>query len=146
MPPSVMLFGPLDRLLADQITYVLLALALVNLLTRVLAHRRHVSQAESGGAEALSRHPLHVLTNIGLLLGSFYYLTLHHHGGMVMSTLVIGLLITDFFEFEGRKVEARRDMSIDAPKAAVVASGLVVAYAAYQAVFFIVEPIWSAIV
>ena len=81
-----------------------------------------------------------------LVLGSFYYLTLHHHSGIVLSVLVVGTVLTDFFEFEARLVEARRDIPLEAPKGAIVGSLIVVAYAAYLALFFVVEPIWSAVV
>ncbi len=49
-------------------------------------------------------------------------MTLHHHGGMVLSVLVLGAVITDFFEFESRKVEARRDIPLERPKGAIVAA------------------------
>jgi len=149
------IFGPLDSLLVtpgsgdiDPITVVVFALAVVNMGTRFLAHRDHVKQvrnAEDPGAE-LSRFLPHELSNAVLVLGSFFYLTWHHHGGIVLSTLVIGAVITDVFEFESRKVEARKGEALDRPKAAVAASVLVLAYAAYQSLFFIVKPVWSAII
>ncbi|WP_136686846.1 DUF7313 family protein [Halorhabdus amylolytica] len=145
MPP-VSLFGPLDAVLGDSIEYVLLILVLVNLLTRVLAHRRHVKAAEEGGAEAMSRFLPHAASNALLVLAAFYYLTLHHHAGMVTSVLVLGLFITDFFEFEARKVEARRDVPIERPKGAIAASLLTLAYVAYQSLFFLIAPAWGAVV
>jgi len=153
MQPSVTLFGPLDAIMGNTapggalvIEYVLLALVVVNLLTRQLAHRKHNAQYEEGGSEAISRHPIHVASNIVLLLTSFYYMTLHHHGGLVMSVLVLGVLITDFFEFESRKVEARRDLDLERPKGSLVAVALVLLYAAYQSLFWVIEGPWSAIV
>ena len=145
MPP-VSLFGPLDALLGDSIEYVLLGLVLVNLLTRVLAHRTHVTTAEDGGADTMSRYLPHTASNVLLVLASFYYLTLHHHAGLVTSVLVLGLFITDFFEFEARKVEARRDIPIERPKGAIAASLLTLTYVAYQSLFFIIAPAWGAVV
>ncbi|MFB6201177.1 MAG: hypothetical protein ABEI98_04120 [Halorhabdus sp.] len=145
MPP-VSLFGPLDAVVGDNIEYVLLVLVLANVLTRMLAHRKHVQVAEEAGAEAMSRFVPHVVSNVLLVLASFYYLTLHHHAGMVTSVLVLGLFITDFFEFEARKVEARREIPIERPNGALVASILVFAYVGYQSVFFLIAPIWGAVV
>lgn len=144
--PSVSLFGPLDALVGDSIVYVLLVLIAVNLVTRILAHRRHVKQAEDGGAAAMSRFGPHVASTLLLVLASFYYLTVHHHGGMVTSILVLTLFITDFFEFEARKVEARRDLELDRPKGAIAASVLALGYIAYQSLFFVFAPIWNAVV
>jgi len=144
--PSVTLFGPLDTVLGGQIEYVLLALAVVNIGTRAFQHRRNVQQAAEGGAEAVSRHPVHVLSNVALVLATFYYTTLHQHGGLVASALVVGLFITDFFEFEARKVEARRGIDLERPKGAIAASLLALTYVAYQALFFVVEPVWSAVI
>jgi hypothetical protein len=132
MPP-VSLFGPLDALVGDHIEYVLLAVVLANLVTRVLAHRQHVRQAAEGGADAMTRFLPHTISNVLLVLVSFYYLTLHHHGGIVASVLVLGLFITDFLEFE-------------APKGAIAASLLTLTYVAYQSLFFVIEPVWSALV
>ena len=139
------IFGPIDTILAPVVEYVVLLLVLANLATRALAHRHHVRQAEDG-PEAVERYRLHELTNVALLLGSFYYLTLHHHSGMVLSILVVGMVLTDFFEFESRLVEARRGIPIEAPKGAIVGSLIVAAYAAYLALFFVIEPLWSQIV
>jgi len=145
MPP-VALFGPLDAVLGDSIEFVLLGLVLANLLTRHFAHRAHVTAAAEGGAEAMSRFAPHVATNVLLVLGSFYYLTLHHHAGMVTSILVLGLFITDFFEFEARKVEARREVPIERPKGAIAASLLALTYVAYQSLFFLIAPAWNAVI
>jgi hypothetical protein len=143
--PSVTFFGPLDTVLGPYMGYVVLALAVVNIATRALAHRRHVAQVDDG-ADELSRHPAHVASNVLLVLASFYYLTLNHHSGVVAATLIVGLFITDFFEFEARKVEARRGIDLERPKGAIAASVLVLMYVAYITLFFIVKPIWSAIV
>jgi len=142
------LFGPVDSVLGSAITgdvlvveVVLLGLVLANMAARALAHNRHVSQvdrARDGDAdpdEAISRHPLHVLTNVLLVLGAFYYTTLAHHAGMVASVLVIGVVLTDIFELESRKVEARRDLDLDRPKAAVAGSLLALVYLVYVTLF-----------
>lgn len=128
------------------ILYGLLALALANMGTRYAAHQRYVSQADEGGAEAIRRYPPHVVTSFLLVLFSFAYTVIEPHGGFVTSVLVLGTLLADFFEFESRKVEARTGMEIEKPKSALVGSMLVLAYAAYQSVFFIVKPVWSAVV
>jgi len=145
MEPSVTLFGPLDTLVGPYIEWVILVLAVVNIGTRAIAHRKHVSQA-ADGADAVSRFVPHEAANVALATAAFYYTTLHPHGGIVMSTLVLGAFVSDFFEFEARKVEARRGISLERPKAGIAASGLVLLYAGYQTLFFVIEPVWSAIV
>jgi hypothetical protein len=144
MQPLV-LFGPLG-VVDPFIEEILLVLALANVVTRRIAHDRHTRQAEDGGAEAMSRHLGHEATNVLLVVGSFYFLLVHYHGGFVMSMLVLGLVVTDFFEFEARKVEARTDRPIEMPKGALVASALVVGYAAFQALWYLVEGPWQAVV
>jgi hypothetical protein len=154
------LFGPIDSILGAKlleqfpasgapiiqnvyaIELVLLALVFGNIAARFLAHRQHVAQAEDG-PEAISRHPLHVATNVLLVLGSFYYLTIAQHAGMVTSVLVLTTLITDVFEFESRKVEARRELDLDRPKAAIASSVLALVYLSY--VTFLYGPIGSLI-
>ncbi|MFB6106345.1 MAG: hypothetical protein ABEJ70_05165 [Halobacteriaceae archaeon] len=144
--PSVALFGPLDTVVGGYAGYVVFALAVFNMLTRKMAHDAHKRQVREGGEDALSRHPLHVVTTWGLVLAAFYYLTLHHHSGIVLSVLVLGVFVTDVFEFEARRVEAREDLPVEQPKGAMLASVVVFLYAAYVSVFFVVEPVWSAIV
>ena len=139
------LFGPLDAVLAPVIEFVLFALGVANLGTRLLAHRAHVRQAEQG-VESLSRHRLHEASNVVLVLASFYYLTLHHHSGMVLSVIVVGTVIADFFEFEGRQVELRQDWALDQPKGAIVGSLIALAYAAFLSLFYLVKPYWELIV
>ena len=139
------LFGPIDDLLAPVIEWVVLALVVANVATRAIAHRTHVRQADDGD-EAISRHPAHQAVTVLLMLASFYFATVDYHGGMVLSTLVLGMLITDFFEFEARKVEARENRPIERPKGSLVASLLVAAYVGYQTLFFVVEPLWRAVV
>lgn len=137
------MLGPID-LLAPVIEYIVLALVVANLVTRHLQHRHHRRQFEAG-AEALTRHPAHVATNVGLLLASLYYFSLHYHGGVVLTTLVLGLVIVDLFEFESREVELRNDRELDTPKAAIAASVLVFLYAFYLSVFFVIEPVWRLV-
>lgn len=139
------LFGPLDTILAPVIEFLLLGLVVANMGTRLVAHRSHVQQAESG-EESLSRYGPHEALNVVLVLASFYYLTLEFHSGMVLSVLVLGLVVTDFFEFEGRVVELRQDLDLERPKAALVGSMLVLLYAAYLSLFFLIEPFWRLIV
>ncbi|MFC7134086.1 MULTISPECIES: DUF7313 family protein [Salinibaculum] len=142
--PQVNIFGPIDAALGVElgigdvlvVEALILGLILVNFITRRLAHGRHVSQSEES-AEAVTRFLPHELLNIVLLLASFYYMTVDYHPGMVMSALVVGLVITDFFEFEARKAEARRGVPLDRPKGSLAASVLVLAYAGYQALFFL---------
>lgn len=143
MHPLV-LWGPLG-IVDPVIEYVVLVLALVNLATRRIAHGRHRRQAENDPA-AVNRHLGHEATNVLLVIASFYMLLVHYHGGFVMSMLVLGLVVTDFFEFEARLVEARNDMPLEMPKAALVASMLVVSYALFQALWFLVEGYWKAVV
>jgi hypothetical protein len=134
MEPFVEIFGQLDAL-HTFIEPVLLALVVANMATRFFAHNRHVEQYENGGAEAISRFLPHEITNVLLMLGSFYYLTVNHHGGMIMSMFVAGLLITDLFEFESRKVEARRELSLDRPKASLSLWTLSLLYLGFQMLF-----------
>jgi uncharacterized membrane protein len=150
---EVTLFGPIDQVLGypvppaenPVIVYVLLVLGLVNLVTRWRAHAQHVRQAANED-EAITRHRGHVAANVLLLVGSFYYMTLHAHGGMVLSVLVLTVVLTDVFEFESRKVEARQELELERPNAGMAAAALVVAYAAFNSIFFVVAPVWNAIV
>lgn len=140
------MFGPVD-LLEPIIEFVVLALVLVNMGTRLFAYRDYRKQARDDDREEyLSRNIVHEVSNVVLVLASFYLLTLHHHAGMVLSTLVIGLFLTDFFEFEAREVELRKGKRLGNPNGAMVASVIVLLYAAYQSLFFLIEPVWNSIV
>ena len=152
--PQVDIFGPVDAILGVElgiaevlvIEALLLGLVILNFVTRRLAHGRHVKQARDEGAEAVSRFLPHEILNVLVLLASFYYMTVEYHGGIITSALVVGLVITDFFEFEARKVEARRDVALDRPKGSVAASLLVLAYVGYQTLFFLLKgPVGSII-
>jgi hypothetical protein len=136
--------GALDAL-EPYIAHVVLALVVVNMFTRIRAHSVHERQVEEG-ADELSRYLPHSITTIALVLASFAFLLVEPHGGMVMSVLVIGLFLTDFFEFESRQVEARNDMTFERPKGAIAASLLALLYAGYQSLFIFVQPVWNAIV
>jgi len=140
---------PLDPLVAAEsvIPFVVLALVVANMVTRLLAHRTHVRQAEEGDDDELvSRYTPHTATTVLLILASFAFLIVAPHGGMVMSVLVLGVFLADFFEFESRKVEARNEMTMERPKAALTASFVALLYAGFQSLFFVVEPIWTAII
>lgn len=140
---------PLGGLAAFErpLTFVILVVVLANLATRFVAYRTHLQQAEAGdGDEALARYLPHEATNLLLLVLSFLFMIVEPHGGMVLSVLVVGAVLSDFFEFEARRVEARNDMELERPKSALVASVLVVLYAGFQSLFFLVEPLWNAIV
>jgi len=144
---AVTFFGPLDTVVGPYIEEILLVLVVSNMLTRKLANDSYRKQAVEGDADAdeLSRHPLHVFSMWGLVLASLYYLTIHHHAGMVMSALVLGLFLTDFFEFESRKVEISEGHEFERPKAALVASLFALMYAGYHSVFFLIKPVWNAV-
>ena len=144
------LFGPIDAVLGSGdhplILYVLLILVIVNIITRAIAHRSNVSDAREQGADAIGQHPAHVASTLLLILGSFYLTTVEVHSGIVLSVLVVGMFITDFFELEALRVEARNDRSLSRPNGAIAASVLVLLYAAFLSVFFVVAPIWNAVV
>ncbi|WP_136588549.1 DUF7313 family protein [Salinigranum halophilum] len=139
---------PLDPLVAAEsvVPFVVLALLLANMVTRLVAHSKHVEQAKASDDAELSRWTPHSITTVLLILASFAFLIVAPHGGMVMAVLVLGVFLADFFEFESRKVEARNEMKMERPKAAVTASLVALLYAGYQTLFFIVEPIWTSIV
>jgi hypothetical protein len=153
MAPIVNLFGPIDSTLGAEvgvgevlvIEALLLVLVLANFATRFVAHSRQKYQAEDG-PEAVSRFLPHEVANVLLAVGSLYYLTLDAHAGMVMSVLVICLFLADFFEFEARKAEARREVPLDRPKGAIVAGLVVFAYAAYQVLFFVIDSYVAAVI
>jgi hypothetical protein len=136
--------GALDAL-EPYIAHVVLALVLVNMLTRIRAHGVHERQVEDG-AEELSRYLPHSATTLALVLASFAFMIVEPHGGMVMTVIVVGVFLADFFEFESRQVEARNDMTFERPKSAVAASLLALLYAGFQSLFVFVQPVWSAIV
>lgn len=145
MAPSVTLFGPIDTVIGPYIEFLLLGLVVLNMGARAIEYERHVQQAAEG-PEAVTRHPIRVATNFLLVIGAFYYTTVHYHGGVVLSMLVVGLFIADIFEYESRMVEARRDIDLERPKGAIAASALVLLYITFQTLFFLVKPIWNAVI
>lgn len=154
--PAYNIFGPLDSVIGGSRTmaYVLLALVLFNMVTRIVSYQHVVSEVErireDGGSDesvdSVSRHPVHTLSSVALLLGSFYYTSLDQHTGIVTTTLVLGVFITDFFEFESQLVDARREIGIEIPKGSIAASLLALLYVGYLSLFQFVEPFWNAIV
>lgn len=144
MDPSVMQFGTVDSVVGPVLIYVLLVLAILNMAGRALEYRRLVDQAEDG-AEQLSRHPLRVGTNVLLVLGAFTLLLLERHAGIVVSLLVVGLFISDLFEFEAREVEARQGWELERPWSSIGASTLVLAYVVYQ-IFAQIAPFWKVVI
>ncbi|MFA1610503.1 DUF7313 family protein [Halobellus rubicundus] len=127
---------------------VVFALVVLNILTRLLQHNRHERQAEEGDDdEAISRWLPHTATTLAMVFASLLYMIVAPHGGMVMSVLVLGVFVTDFFEFESRKVEARsKSKDLEKPTAAIGASAFALLYASYQSFFFLIAPIWNSIV
>ncbi|WP_248515386.1 DUF7313 family protein [Salinarchaeum laminariae] len=141
-PTSI--FGPLD-LLYPHAAYVLLALVLFNAVTRWIGHRRHVRQNEEDGAEAVERFAPHTLSNVLLFLAAVYYTTVRLEAGAIVLFLVVGIIITDYFEFESRLAEARTDRSLELPKGALAAWAVAAIYISYKSLRFIVDPLWGVI-
>ena len=140
------LFGVVDAVLRPYVGYIILALVLVNMVARALEYRSIVKEARDGGVEAVTRSGLRVATNMLLVVLTFYYATVHYHAGTVLSILVVGMVITDLFEFESRLVEIRQEFSIDRPNAAIAASVLVLLYISYLMLFQFIKPYWSQVV
>ncbi|WP_418282410.1 DUF7313 family protein [Halorubrum sp. DTA98] len=137
---------PLDWLtvVGPMLPFAILVMAVANLATRHVQHKRHVDQGRTG--DDVDRFTPHAFTNIGLVLLTFLYTLQAPVGGTILGVLVVTMLIADLFELEARSVEARNDMPIEAPKSAIVASALVVLYAAYYALFFLVDDLVGAII
>lgn len=138
---------PIDALAAVEglLKYAILGLVLVNMVTRIVAHNKHQKQADGDDSD-LSRWLPHSVTSVLLILASFAFMVVEPHGGMVMSVLVLGMFLADFFEFEARKVEARNGLAFERPKSAIVASVVVLLYAAFQSLFFLVKDYWNLVV
>ena len=138
---------PLDILeaIGPILPFVVLAFAVANIGTRLLQHSRHRDQADDDGTP--TRWLPHTLTTLGLVFASFLFMIVEPHGGMVMSVLALSVFVSDFFEFESRQVEARsKSKEIERPTAAIGASVFALLYAGFQSFFFVVEPLWNAIV
>ncbi|AEN07217.1 hypothetical protein [Halolamina sp.] len=125
--------------------YIILVLVVGSFLTRHQAHQAH-KRAARDGVEAMERYTPHSALSIMLVLACFLYMIIHPHGGMVISVLVLGMVIADFFEFEARLVEVRNDMALEAPKSAIAAAAVALLYAAYQAVFWVIKGPWETVI
>ncbi|GAB7013520.1 DUF7313 family protein [Halolamina salina] len=125
--------------------YVILALVLANFVTRHRAFS-HYKRAAENGADTLDRYVPHVAVSAVLALVSLLYLVIEPHSGMVISVLVVGTVIADIFEFEARNVEARNNLDIEKPKGAITVSILMLLYASFLALFWVIEDQWAAIV
>ena len=130
---------------SGELPYVILALLLASFVTRHLRHSRH-ERAAAEDADSLSRYAPHVVVSALLVLSSFLYLVVEPHSGMVISVLVTGTALADFFEFEARMVELRNNLEIERPKAAITASVLALLYALYISLFWVIQDQWAAIV
>lgn len=139
-------FAAIDSILVPAIPYIVCALAIVNVATRLLAHRNHVQQAEEHGVEGIERYTPHSVVTILLVIASFYYLLVDLHPGVILSVFALTVFITDFFEFESRLVEARTDNPLEAPKAAIGASVFLVLYAVYTVLADLLGAFWSPII
>jgi hypothetical protein len=128
MDPAIL--GPIDAIFFPIIEPILLIGAVVNLVTRLLAHRSHIKQNEEEKG-SLQRFVIHEISNGILIIFSLYYMTLHHHGGMILSLMVLAMVLADIFEFEARLVESRGGMEIELPKGSIVGSALVLTYVLY---------------
>ena len=128
MDPAIL--GPIDAIFFPIIEPILLIGALANLVTRFLAHRSHIKQNEEEKG-SLQRFVIHEISNGVLIIFSLYYMTIHHHGGMILSLMVLAMVLADIFEFEARLVESRGGMEIELPKGSIVGSALVLAYVLY---------------
>ena len=122
----------------------ILTLVVVNLITRLLSHRKHKQQV-AADSEELDRYPPHVFTTTGVVVLGLLFTIYRPTSGMILMVPVIGLFITDFFEYESREVEARNDMTFEQPKAGIAVSLLVLVYAAYYALPFLYEPVLDAL-
>lgn len=139
---------PLDWLevVGPYLPLAILVVALANAVTRFLGHQRQVRQAADGDETAVTRYTSHTVTNVVLILLGTLYLVYEPPGGMILAAFIFTMFFADFFEYEARLTEIRNNMPVERPKSALVASLLVLAYAAYKGLFFIVEPYWSQIV
>jgi hypothetical protein len=139
--------GALDAV-GPILPFAILILLVVNLLTRYIQHKNHRVQAAIAEDDAaIRRFAPHSFTTMGAVVLALAYLITAPHGGMIMTALVLAVLFTDLFEYEARLVEARsKSLEISTPTSALGATAVAILYAAYQAVFFLIEPIWSTIV
>ena len=141
---------PIDALegVAPILPVVLVGLVLLNFLTRAIQHRKHHTQADSGDGDAeISRWLPHTATTLGLVLVSFLFMIVEPHGGMVMSALALSVFVSDFFEYEARRVEARsKSKELGRPTTAIGSAVFALLYASYQGFFYLIEPLWNSII
>ena len=132
---------------AELLPFVILVLVIADIGLRMLAQRSYESDAERGDDdEALSRYLPLEAANLLLVALSFAFTVVEPHAGVVLSVLVLGMVLSDFFEYEARRVEARNGMELERPNSAIVASVLVFLYAGFESVFFLIQPYWTQIV
>ncbi len=124
--------------------FAILVLGVANLVTRYLAYQTHVQQAKT--ADEVERYSPNSVTGIGLVFLSLVLTPYQPTGGTVLSILTITMLMADLFEFEARNVEARNEMTVERPKSALFASVLVLLYAGYYSLFFLIRPFWRLVV
>jgi len=82
------------------IPLAILTLAVANMGTRLLSHRKHRQQAVDDDADSLDRYTPHVFTTTGLVILGMLFTLYKPIGGMILMIPGIGLFITDFFELE----------------------------------------------
>lgn len=138
--------GAIGAALTTAIPFIVLALAIANVITRFLAHRSHVSQADEHGAEGIERHSLHTLTTFALVLTTFAYILVDIQVGVGLAVFAVTTFVADFFEFESRLVEARTDRPLEAPKAAIGASLFVVVYAGFITLVTLFGSFWGSVI
>lgn len=131
--------------IGDYLPFAIFVMIVVNAITRHQAHRTHRRNADAADGD-LPRYPPHDVANVGLVLLGVLYVVHHPHGGIILSSLIVTMFVADIFEFESREVEARNEMEMERPKAALAAWGLAFLYAAYQAFFQFVAPFWELVV
>lgn len=139
-------FGAIGGALEAAIPFVVFALAIVNVITRILSHRSHVSQADEYGADGIERSSLHTVSTFALVLATFAYVMVDLHFGVALAAFALTAFIADFFEFEARLVEARTDRPLEAPKAAIGASLFIVVYAGYIVLVELFGAFWSPVI
>jgi hypothetical protein len=136
----------IDAVLASAIPFIVLVLAMINAATRYIAHRQHVRQAEEHGAEGIERYQPHSVTNVLLVLATFYYILVDLHVGVILSTFALAMFISDFFEYEARLVEARTDRPLELPKAGLGASVFLLVYAGFIVLVTLLGQFWTPVI
>lgn len=127
--------------IGEFVPIVILLIVVANMLTRYLSHKRHVRWAEeSDDDEKLRRYRPHVATNFLLVFATFLFMLYRPVSGLIFAFPVVALFISDFFEFEARRVEARNGMPIELPKSALATSAVVLVYALYYGLQFLWGP------